>query len=238
MAIIKESKTVQSAIDAALTELNCSEEDVEIEVLQEPTKGIFGLSKMAKVKVTPLNSDEYMSAHLSGEEPSVKREVKEVREITDLEKEGKRVLSKALTLMGFQTAKIKSRQDEEGIYLDVHSDSEGLLIGKHGQTVAALQYLVNRMIKDEKSKDARFIVDVGGYRVRHKSILEKMAKKIANRVVESKKEEELQAMSAFDRRIIHMTLKDSGDVETYSTGEGSMRRVVVAPKGMAQEDQK
>ncbi len=226
MEIIKEAKTVDAAIAAALEELKCDEEDVVIDILQQPSKGIFGMAKMAKVKV------KYINANVKeGMEHHHKVMASESKEPSDLEKEGKKVLHKVLTLMGFQTATIKSRHDNENIFLDITSDSEGLLIGKHGQTISALQYLVNRMIKDENNKELRYIVDIGSYRVRHKNILEKTAKKVAARVIESHQQEALQPMGAFDRRIVHMILKDNEDVMTYSTGEKQYRHVVIAPKG-------
>lgn len=231
LEIIKEAKTVELAVAAALEELHCDEEDVVIDVLQQPSKGIFGLAKMAKVKVKYINANvkEGMDHH-------VKKDLEESKESSDLEKEGKRILHKLLTLMGFQTATIKSRQDNENIFLDITSDSEGLLIGKHGQTISALQYLINRMIKDENNKELRYIVDIGSYRVRHKNILEKMAKKVASRVVENQQPESLQPMGAFDRRTVHMILKDNTDIVTYSTGEKQFRHVVIAPKGMEPEE--
>jgi spoIIIJ-associated protein len=117
--------------------------------------------------------------------------------------------------------------------LDIECESEGLLIGRHGQTLSSLQYLVNRVIHNSVNKQVRYIIDVGGYKVRHKAILEKMAKRIAQKVSDSKEEEELAAMSAYDRRIIHMYIKDNSEVTTYSLGEGNYRRVVIAPKDKA-----
>lgn len=223
--IIKEAKTVEAAIADALKDLQCSEDDVVIDVLQQPSKGIFGISKMAKVRV------KYINANVKdGYERTIGENRTTKKESGSLEKDGKRSIQKLLSLMGFQTATVKSRRDEENIYLDVHSDSEGLLIGKHGQTIGAIQYLINRMNKDEHSKDVHFVVDVGSYRNRHKNILEKTAKKVAERVKESGKEEALQAMSAFDRRIVHMALKDNQDIVTYSQGENQDRHIVVAPK--------
>ena len=117
--------------------------------------------------------------------------------------------------------------------MDIQCEPEGLLIGRQGQTLSSLQYLVNRVIHNTVNKQIRYIVDVGGYKIRHKTILEKMANRIAQKVSDSKEEEQLKAMSAYDRRIIHVCVKDNPEVTTYSLGEGNFRRVVIAPKDKA-----
>lgn len=230
--VIKEAKTVEQAIEEAIKELNCSEDDVVITVLQQPTKGIFGISKMARVKVKYINANIKEGYGKTNQSKSSDEKIDD----SQLEREAKRNLSKLLNLMGFKTASIRTKRENENIYLDIHSDSEGLLIGKHGLTIGALQYLMNRIMKDEERKEIHFVVDVASYRVRHKNILEKMAQKTANRVIETGQEEAMQAMSAFDRRIVHMILKDHPNISTYSKGEKNDRYVVVAPKSEDSEN--
>lgn len=230
--IIREAKTVESAITAALTFLGCTKEEAQIEVIQEPVRGIFGLIKMAKVKVScnkeNTKSPAYESIAEKGTEENriiIELSTGEIKALTE---KGESVLSTLLEHMGIPP-KIKTAYEEGSIVLDVLCDSEGLLIGKHGQTLAALQYILNKIMHHAEPK-GRFVVDIGGYRQRHKVILEKTAKKIAQKVLETKQEEELKAMSAFDRRIIHLVLKDNPLITTYSLGEGAFRRVVIAPK--------
>ncbi len=230
--IIREAKTVESAIEAALEALGCTREEADTEIIQEPGKGIFGRTKMAKVKVTCAHGAETTSAN---DQETGSGEARE--DWQENISQGKNTLTKMLNLMGLPNAKIQSRQEEDAIYLDIHSEAEGLLIGRHGQTLASLQYILNRIMNHQHAKKSRYIVDVGGYRVRYKIILEKMAKRIAHKVAESKEEEQLKAMSAFDRRIIHMSMKDNHDVTTYSLGEGNFRRVVIAPKGMPRKSE-
>lgn len=238
--IIREAKTAESAIEAALEELGCTREEADIEIIQEPGKGIFGRTKMAKVKVTCAHGQgvtgvgEAETTMASDQEPGAGEATEDWQENIS---QGKNTLMQMLMLMGLPNAKIQSRQEEDAIYLDIHSDAEGLLIGRHGQTLASLQYLLNRIMNHQYAKKSRYIVDVGGYRVRYKIVLEKMAKRIAHKVSESKEEEQLEAMSAFDRRIIHMSMKDNPDVTTYSLGEGNFRRVVIAPKGMSRKSE-
>ncbi|MCD4812747.1 protein jag [bacterium] len=218
---IQEAKTVDAAIEAAIKELGCSKESAQIEIIQEPTKGIFGLAKMAKVRVIYNDTTEKRDSDF----PEVDQET--LREATSQSQD---ILKKVLTLMGISNAKIKASEVENSVYLDIHCDAEGLLIGRHGQTLSSLQYLINRMVHNHATHRARVVVDVGGYRIRHKVILEKMAKRIGQKVAETKEEEELQAMSPYDRRIIHLYMKENPEVVTYSTGEGNYRRVVIAPR--------
>jgi len=225
--IIREAKTVESAIAAALKELGCTKEEIEIEVIQEPVKGIFGMTKMAKVRVNynKLNKNDESNLQTTPENNTISLE-----NLHEAALQGQKIIRQLLSFIGIQNVKIKTHEEADTISLDIYCDSEGLLIGRHGQTLSALQYLVNRITHHNTNKKIRYVVDVGGYRVRHKTILEKMAKRIAQKVAETKQEEQLKAMSAYDRRIIHLCIKDNPVVTTYSLGEGNYRRVVIAPK--------
>lgn len=231
--VTKEAKTVESAIEAALDYLGCARDSAKIEIIQEPVRGIFGLTKMAKVRVSC--PDKILASIKNPEsiphnqaEPRITIELSS-QEVEELTEKGEAILSKILNAMGLQP-KIKTSYEDGSIVLDVLCDAEGLLIGKHGQTLAALQYLLNKIMHHQIAPKGRFVVDIGGYRQRHKMILEKTAKKVAQKVAETKQEEQLNAMSAFDRRIIHLVLKDNPMITTYSLGEGAFRRVVIAPR--------
>ncbi|MBN1595431.1 Jag N-terminal domain-containing protein [candidate division FCPU426 bacterium] len=229
--VTKEAKTVEAAIVLALKALGCAREEAEIEIVQEPIKGIFGMAKMAKVRAT---SKGESSPDELKEEETERRQEEAVgkEEMQAAAQMAQNSIKYILTQIGMQNIKIKTREEEENtVILDIHCESEGLLIGRHGQTLASLQYLVNRILHHKANRMIRYVVDVGGYKTRHKTILEKMAKRIAQKVAETKEEEQLKAMSAYDRRIIHLCIKDNPDVVTYSLGEGNFRRVVIAPKG-------
>jgi len=231
--IIREAKTIDNAIEAALHELGCTREEAQVEIIQEPARGIFGLTKMAKVRVTCIGENVISTSPA----PSSNHNTEEARiqmdltpsEVEDLTAKGETILGKILIQMGLQP-KIKTSYEDGSIVMDVLCDSEGLLIGKHGQTLAALQYILNKIMHHQIAPKGRFIVDIGGYRQRHRVILEKTAIKMAQKVAETKQEEQLNAMSAFDRRIVHLVLKDNPLITTYSLGEGTFRRVVIAPR--------
>jgi spoIIIJ-associated protein len=221
--IIGEGKTVNAAIESALKELGCQKEEAQIEIIQEPSKGIFGLSKIAKVKVI------YNSFNEANKSKGIEIDKEEINEVTN---NIQQVIKQILNLMGILNYKLKINEAADSIYMDIYSDAEGLLIGRHGQTLASFQYLLNRIVLNSNNlnKNIRYIIDIGGYKVRHKIILEKMVKRIVKKVIETNEEEHLKAMSAYDRRIIHLCIKDITNVVSYSVGEGNYRRVVIAPK--------
>ncbi len=220
---IKEAKTVEAAIAAALKELNRTREEVEIEILQEPVKGIFGLSKMAKVRAVNKTPEDF--------EPESREIPVADRMATAEEKaEAAQVVEKMLNLMGINKYEMQVRTDENNVVFQIESDSEGLLIGHHGRTLEAMQYLVNKIVGVGKEERIRYILDVGGYLTRRKETLEKIAGRCVKKVKETQQEVSLKAMSPVDRRIIHLFLKDDPDVKTYSEGEGTTRHIVIAPK--------
>jgi spoIIIJ-associated protein len=230
--IVREAKTIEAAIEEALAELGCSRENARIEIIQEPVKGIFGMAKMAKVRVNYEAKPKWQETEVNSTEQISPEKMREATQ------KGQNLIKKIITYMGIQNAKIKTSEEENTITLDIHCDSEGLIIGRHGQTLASLQYLVNRIAHHTNNKRIRYIVDVGGYKNRHKSILEKMAKRIAQKVINTKEEEQLKSMSAYDRRIIHLAIKSNPEVTTYSLGEGNFRRVVIAPRAKPDETDK
>lgn len=114
--------------------------------------------------------------------------------------------------------------------IDVEGDDLGILIGPRGDTLDALQYISRLMVGHRLRQRARFLVDIEGYRRRREQALARLAERMAKKAIERGRPMTLEPMSSYERRIIHMTLRDSDDVYTESTGEGSRRRVRVYPK--------
>lgn len=206
-SIEKTGKTVQEAISAALSELNLSQEDVEIEILDEGNKGIFGIigSKVAKVRAT----------------------VKEV-EISrgDIASD---FLYTILNNMGVE-ADISVNEDEESIVVDINGDDIGIIIGRRGETMDSLQYLTSLVINKGYEDYKRVILNVENYRQKREETLIKLANRLADKVVKYKKPVTLEPMNPYERRIIHSTLQGHKYVETYSTGEEPKRKVVITLK--------
>lgn len=129
--------------------------------------------------------------------------------------------------MGYQV-EIEERQDEEGLLLDVKTDDSGRLIGRQGQTLADLQYLLNRLLFQADNTAPKVTVDVGGYRTQAREALVQRAKEAAEKVRRWGDVVELEPMNAFERRIVHTALRDDPSVETHSVEvEGTSKKAIL-----------
>ena len=209
------AKTVEEAIQRALKELGVSREEVEVVVLKEGKAGVLGLgAEEAKVKVTPLvPTDE-------GE--------------GDVVEIAKGVLEKLLAAMGVTASVvIRDQPVTEGappVSLDVMGEDLGILIGRRGQTLSCLQYIVRLIVSHQTKIQTPITIDVEGYRQRRYESLRALAQRIAEKVKIKRMPFTLEPMSAYERRIIHLALADHPDVTTHSTGVDEARRVVVVPR--------
>ncbi|MCO5052853.1 MAG: KH domain-containing protein [Verrucomicrobiae bacterium] len=139
----------------------------------------------------------------------------------------KATLEQVLELLGFP-ATVEEAQYDNGLVLDVKSEEAGRLIGRQGQTLADLQYLVNRLLFQQDQSAPKVTVDVGGYRAQAREALVKKARDAAEKVRRWGDIVELEPMSAFDRRVVHQTLKDDPDIETQSVEvEGSDKKAML-----------
>jgi len=206
-SIEKTGKTVQEAISAALLELKLSEEDVDIEVIEEGTKGIFGIigSKVARIKAS----------------------VKEVE--TNRCDIASDFIFTILNNMEVE-AEISVNEDDENIVVDVNGDDIGIIIGRRGETMDALQYLTSLVVNKGYQDYKRVILNVENYRQKREETLVKLANRLAEKVIKYKKPVTLEPMNPYERRIIHSSLQGHKYVETYSTGEEPKRKVVIALK--------
>ncbi len=139
----------------------------------------------------------------------------------------KATLEQLLRHMGYQV-EIEERQDEEGLLLDVKTDDSGRLIGRQGQTLADLQYLLNRLLFQADNTAPKVTVDVGGYRTQAREALVQRAKEAAEKVRRWGDVVELEPMNAFERRIVHTALRDDPSVETHSVEvEGTSKKAIL-----------
>lgn len=139
----------------------------------------------------------------------------------------KETLQHLLGLLGFD-AKIEEQHREDGLFLDVKTEESGRLIGRQGQTLTDLQYLLNRILFHKDEKAPKVTVDVGGYRAEAQEALVKKAKEAADKVRRWGDVVELEPMNAFDRRVIHHALKDDPGVETHSVEvEGTSKKAIL-----------
>jgi len=138
------------------------------------------------------------------------------------------VLQEMLRLMGFEV-QVEVREDDERILMDIVGDEQRELIGEKGQILDAMQYLLGRMMGKQRGLKTPIVIDNGGYRVRRAEALEEFARQISEKSVELGKAVSINPLSAHDRRIIHMALKEDARVTTRSEGDGLYRRVLVVP---------
>lgn len=205
-AVEKIGKTVDEAVSLALIELGVDEKRVEIEVIEAPSKGLFGFigTKPAKVRVSLKKIDAVAVA--------------------------KEFLQNIFTAMNLNVA-IDEMTSEEGLVFNLRGHDLGILIGKHGQTLDALQYLTNLAANRDIDEDrVRIIVDVEDYRKRREETLYRLAERLADKVKRRGERVVLEPMSRHERKIIHMALQEDNRISTYSEGEEPFRKVVIALK--------
>ncbi|SKA91445.1 spoIIIJ-associated protein [Clostridium sp. USBA 49] len=195
-------KTVDEAIKNALDELKITKDKIEVEVLDEGSKGLFKFigAKPAKIRV------------------KVKR---------DYTYEAKSFLREILNAMNIK-AEIKIKEDNDTINISLTGPDMGIIIGYRGETLDALQYLVSLVInKGNETNYKRVVLDTENYRAKREETLRKLANKVANTVKRTGKLIKLEPMNPYERRIIHSALQNNPFVDTYSEGEEPYRRVVI-----------
>lgn len=214
-------KTVQEAIERALKKLGVGREEIKVTVIREGKSGMFGIgAEEAEILVEPI---EYHPASMNE---------------TDAEGTARQIIEKLLELMDFKAEVIKEDSfignDEENrmpVTFNITGDDDvGILIGRHGQTIASLQYLVRIILTHRIENSPPVIIDIDGYKERRYNALRETAKRLAEQVKTRRMPFTLEPMPAIERRIIHMTLANDPNVTTQSTGEGESRKVVISPK--------
>ncbi|NPV69999.1 MAG: protein jag [Firmicutes bacterium] len=203
-SVEKRGRTVEEAIILALEELGTDREKVTVEVLEEGAKGLFGLlgSKEARVRVT-----------------EKAQKVEFVRKFLE-------EIGEALKVKVF----VKVSESEDHVFAEVVGAEAGMLIGRHGQALDSLQYLVNLAASKASDDGRRVIVDVEGYRKRREEAVKKLAARMADRVRRTGKPVALEPMSSHERRIVHLALQDDPNVETHSEGEEPYRKIIISSK--------
>lgn len=201
----KTGKTVEDAIEACLAELGVKREKASIEVLEEPTKkGLFGLlgTRLAKVRVSYEDNPGIFACQFLGD---------------------------VCTSMGVQ-AEFSAEERDKQWFVNITGSELGILIGRRGDTLEALQFLTNLAVSKKMSEKIRIIVDVEGYRQRREETLVRLAKRLSERVKRTGNRVVLEPMNPHERRIIHTALQDDTRISTFSEGEEPNRRIVISLK--------
>ena len=150
--------------------------------------------------------------------------------LTEKRENAARVLREILERMGIE-AEVSAFDDGERVILDAHGEESGLVIGKKGATLDALQYLINRIVSKKPGEGPGIVVDAEGYRGRREDSLTDLAQRLAEKAVKTGRPVPVEPMNPHDRRLIHVALAEHEGVTTESEGEGLFRRVVIFPKG-------
>ena len=205
-------KDIEEAKKLALSQLDLPQERVIFEVLEEPSKGFFGLlgARVAKIRATE-------------------------KELTPLEK-GQEFLKKIFKSM-HKDIQIECIEEDINYKFNLIGDDLGVLIGKHGQTLDSLQYLTNMAAnKNVTGARVRIVLDVENYRKRREETLCQLAERLANKARKYRTKVVLEPMNRHERKIIHMALQDYADIITYSDGVEPHRKIVVDIKHNKNED--
>lgn len=236
-------KTVEEAVAAAEEHFGVEKDALTVEVLSQGSRGVFGLGAenariRARVDTSPTADTDNELAEadnqfVAGEDEDLTEgepaEAPSPQESAALAEEARRVLSELLSTMGFN-ADVSIRGTETPIMLAITGNNLGVLIGRRGDNLAALQFMLNLLLAKNRRQWPRIVIDIENYRARREDSLRTLADRLAYRVRRNGRPFTLEAMPASDRRVIHLALRDRPDVETYSIGEGPARRVVIAPK--------
>jgi len=209
-SVEKTARTVDDAVELALAELGVPRERVQVEVLEEG-RPLFGILGAAQVRVR-------VTAQVTVGERAA------------------RMLTEMIGHMGIEGTTKVVEEDEAQALIDIQGDELGLLIGKHGQTLAAVQHLLGLMANRGEEHRKRVILDAQGYRERREESLRHLALASARRAKQTGEPVTLDPLLPHERRIIHTALAEDPGVATRSIGEDPTRRIVIEPKGGAEGD--
>lgn len=239
-----EGKRLEDALEKASAELNTKKEKLKYEVITYGSTGIFGLVGVKKARIRILNKGNDLK--MPSDESDIALEDSSIEEIksfvkTTLEGDkppaaesetveyGKKVIEKIAAAITTE-ARVDVKIQKEKILFSITGGKSGVLIGKRGQTLEAIQYLAEKMINKKSRKRVRILIDVEGYQEKRKENLKRLSIKLAQKAKRTKKPVTLGMMNAHDRRIVHIRLKEEDGVRTQSIGEGYYRKLMIFPK--------
>jgi spoIIIJ-associated protein len=249
-----EGKTLEKAVKKACNELNISKEQIEHDVISYGSTGIFGLvwAKKARVRVRvpepPLEAvpellnREQRQNNAAFEQTAGEVDSREIAPSGELELHtfsddpivlGRSILQRIVDFITTD-AKITVTESPDRIMFNVKGGNSAILIGKRGQTLEAIQYLVEKMVNKQNENRVRIQIDAEGYLENKRSNLKKLAGRLADKAKRTGKPATIGQINAHDRRIVHIALKDDNGVKTQSMGDGLLKKLVIIPKKNSQ----
>lgn len=207
--IEKTAKSIDDAVNAALSELGVTKEDAQIEIVEEGAKGFLGIgAKDAKVIVSIKDEPVFYA---------------------------KRFLRDLFASMKMDV-QIDASYHDHVLDINLSGEHMGIIIGKRGDTLDSIQYLTSLVVNHESEEYIKVSIDTENYRQKRTDALEQLAKRLEQKVSKSGKKYTLEPMNPYERRVIHAALQDSETVTTYSVGEDPYRKVVIASKNPRYKD--
>lgn len=256
----KWGKDIEEAVQLALIDLKVSRDEVEVTVLEEPTKGFLGIgAKLAKVRVEKKKIEPAVEEPAVTEKPKKSKGEKKPQEKKNYEKKSQESIKEektsnialddvdiesltvveeheALSFIKDITEKMglelnfSARTGKDLVYLEMNGKDSRTIIGKRGQTLDAIQYLTSLVVNKDKDKYVKVVVDAENYRARRQKTLEQLANRLAAKVIKTKKYVRLEPMNPYERKVIHATLQKNPNITTRSEGEEPYRRVIIELK--------
>jgi len=215
--------TVEEAIAKGLAELGKAEDEVEIEVLNPGSRGVLGIgAREALVRLSSVELQEEQA-------PPIEESVEQIARETLQELLAKMEVKAGVSIRPEE--EMPQDEDAPPFILDITGDDLGVLIGRRGQTLQALQYITRLIVSREVQHWVNLVVDVEKYKARREKALRKLAHRMAEQVSFGHQPVALEPMPPNERRIIHMALRDHLVVTTKSIGKGEERKVTIVPKG-------
>ena len=222
--------SVEEAVARGVKELNLPEEELEVEILDEGSKGFLGLGgRQVRVRLT------VRTAAVQPEEPTPLEEISDADD-GDAVRITHETIEELLQRMGIQ-ARVEAHWGDvvppgriRPLMANVMGDDLSILIGRRGETLSALQYITRLIVGKELKRPVAVVIDVEGYRARRERQLRMLARRMAEQAIETGRTMNLEPMPANERRIIHIELRENPNVDTESIGEGDRRKVTIIPQ--------
>ena len=238
--IVTTGKTIEEAVAKACSELGVPEEKCSVEVIEKPKRSLFGKIKVeAKVRVTvkemlkvevpaaPAAAAQPQTSEKAAETAPVEEPVSKTANSAQKLAAASTYLKDVLAHMGLDQVQIKEDANDDGAVLTLEGENLGILIGRHGETLDALQYLTSLVCNRVEGSYYRVTIDCGNYREKREVALKELAKKIAGKVKRTGRSQMLEPMNPYERRIIHAVITEIDGVTSKSKGEEPNRRVVI-----------
>ena len=247
--------SVEEAIAKGLSDLGMTEEEVDVEILDEGSRGLFGLgSRQARIRLsiksipsspeisaTEIPSSVPTKAAISSTDQPTESRVETIKQPPEDSEEDVLSITRETVEELLQKMKVKAQvsarygeaDDRRGripIYLDINGKDLSILIGRQAETLNALQYITSLIVGKELGRSATLIVDVEGYRLRREQQVRQLARRMAEQAVKTGRRQVLEPMPANERRFVHIELRENPEVTTESIGEGSRRKVTIIPQ--------